>query len=46
MNKALKYWVILIGAYIVVANATGFGKAVKASSDFGVSMTKALQGKG
>lgn len=44
MSKALKYWAVLIGAYIVVANSTGFGRAIKATGDAGIGITKALQG--
>lgn len=45
MSKALKYGAVLIGTYLVVANATGFGKAIKASGDAGIGITKALQGR-
>lgn len=45
MNRALKYGATLIGMYLVVAYATGFGKAVGAAGGQAVAMTKALQGR-
>ena len=45
MGKALKYGAALIGAYLVVAYATGFGKAVSATGGQAVALTKALQGR-
>lgn len=37
---------ILIGVYLIVANATGFGKAVSAASGAYVGGVKVLQGRG
>ena len=45
MNRALKYGATLIGTYLVVAYATGFGKAVSAVGGQTVALTKALQGR-
>jgi hypothetical protein len=44
-NRALKYGAVLIGTYLVVVYATGFGKAVGAASKGAVGITKALQGR-
>lgn len=45
MNRALKYSAVLIGGYLVVAYATGFGKAITATGGQAVALTKALQGR-
>ena len=45
MNRALKYGAVLIGSYLVLAYATGFGKAVSAGGGQAVAITKALQGR-
>jgi hypothetical protein len=45
MQKALKYGAVLIGAYIAVANATGFGKVITSLTGLGVGVTKTLQGR-
>jgi hypothetical protein len=37
---------ILIGVYLIVANATGFGRAVGAASGAANSYAKTLQGRG
>lgn len=37
---------LLIGLFIVVANATGFGRAVGAASGAANSYAKTLQGRG
>ena len=44
-RKALTYWALLIGGFIVVSRATGFGTAVKATGGQAVALTKALQGR-
>jgi hypothetical protein len=44
-KKALTYWALLIGGFIVVSRATGFGTAVKAVGGQSVALTKALQGR-
>ena len=46
MRNGIKYAAILIGAYLVLANATGFGKAIGATSKGAVDITTALQGGG
>lgn len=35
----------LIALYLVVANATGFGKAISAAGTAGTGMVKSLQGR-
>jgi len=45
-RQALKYWAILIGAYIGVFYATGAGKDVDAATRFVTGVTKTLQGRG
>ena len=45
MKTALKYAAGLIATYLVVANATGFGKAVSAAGGQAVAITKGLQGR-
>ena len=44
-KTALKYVAGLIGAYLVVAYATGFGKAVTSAGGAAATVTKALQGR-
>jgi len=46
LNKPIVAGVFLIGLYLVVANATGFGRAVGAGGDATVSVVKAFQGRG
>jgi hypothetical protein len=45
MRKALTYTAILIATYLVVANATNFGKAIGASASAYATGVKALQGR-
>jgi len=45
MKKALLYTALLVGTYIVVANATGFGKAVSATAAGYSQGVKTLQGR-
>ncbi len=45
MRNGIKLAAILIGAYLVLANATGFGKAISATSKGAVDLTTALQGR-
>lgn len=44
-KTALKYTAGLIGLYLAVVYATGFGNDIKASSSGGTSVIKALQGR-
>jgi hypothetical protein len=44
-RKALFYWAALIGGYIVVSQATGFGKDIAAATGFVTATTKVLQGR-
>lgn len=45
MRKALVIGGGLIALYLVVANATGFGKSVSATGSAGVGLVKAFQGR-
>lgn len=45
MRKALTYTAVLVGAYLVVANATGFGKAVSAAASGYATAVRTLQGR-
>lgn len=45
MQKALTYTAVLIGVYLVVANATGFGRAIGAGSGAYNSAVRTLQGR-
>jgi hypothetical protein len=45
MKKALTYTAMLVGAYLIVANATGFGKAVSAAAGGYSTAVKTLQGR-
>lgn len=45
MLKVLKIGGSLIALYLIVANATGFGKDVSSSASGGVSLVKAFQGR-
>jgi len=44
-RTALKYTAGLIGLYLAVVYATGFGNDIKAGSGGGVNVIKALQGR-
>jgi hypothetical protein len=44
-QKALKYFAVLIGTYLVVVHYTGTGKDLSAATGFVVGTTKALQGR-
>jgi hypothetical protein len=44
-KKLLMYTFIAIGGYIVVANATGFGKALSAAGNTYNSGVRTLQGR-
>jgi hypothetical protein len=44
-RKALMYGAVLIGTYLVVAKATGFGQAVKAAGEAGSAIIKSLQAR-
>jgi len=45
-RKALTYVAVLIGTYLVVANATGFGNAIKSAGTAGSGVIKTLQARG
>lgn len=45
MKKALTYGAGLIATYLVVANATGFGKAINAVGGQAVAVGKMFQGR-
>lgn len=45
MKQALKYGAVLIGAYIVIANGTNFGRAFTAASTGSSGIIKTLQGR-
>lgn len=45
MKQALKYGAILIGAYIVIANGTNFGKAFGAAATGTGGIIRDLQGR-
>lgn len=44
-KTALKYTAGLIGLYLAVVYATGFGNDIKAGTGGGVNVIKALQGR-
>lgn len=44
-RKALFYVAALIGTYLVVANATGFGNALKSAGTAGSGVIKTLQAR-
>jgi hypothetical protein len=44
-RKALTYTAVLIGTYLVLARATGFGKVMSSSASAYVKSVKALQGR-
>lgn len=46
LRQGMKYGVALIALYLVVANASGFGKVLGEVRTTGVQMTKTLQGRG
>lgn len=43
--KFLTYSAVLVGVYLVVANATGAGNLVKSAGTAGVGYVTALQGR-
>lgn len=45
LRKGLMYTAVLVGAYLVVANATGFGKAVSAAAGGYSTAVRTLQGR-
>jgi hypothetical protein len=45
LKQSLRYGAGLIGLYIVVANATGFGKVITAGAAGSSQLTKTLQGR-
>lgn len=45
MRKALFYSATLIGTYLIVANATGFGRALTAAGGFVRTSVKTFQGR-
>jgi len=45
MRKALFYSAVLIGTYLVVANATGAGKFLTAGGTSASTVIKAFQGR-
>ncbi len=45
MQKALTYTAVLVGVYLVVANATGFGRALGAASNAYNTGVRTLQGR-
>jgi hypothetical protein len=45
MRKVLSVFMILIIAYLVLLNATGFSKDIATLSKGGVELTKAFQGR-
>lgn len=44
-KKVLLYTGILVGSYLVLANATGFGKAVSAGASGYSTVVRTLQGR-
>jgi hypothetical protein len=44
-KTALKYWAVLVGAYLGVYYASGGGKLIDAGTRFVTGTTKALQGR-
>lgn len=44
-RKGLTYTAVLIGVYLVVANATGFGNALKSAGTAGSGFVKTLQAR-
>ena len=46
MRKALTMGAVLIGVYIIVANATGFGKAMTSTASGVATTVKVFQGRG
>jgi hypothetical protein len=44
-NRVIKTGAALIGLYLVVQYATGFGKSVQAASSGSASVIKAFQGR-
>ena len=45
VRQMMKYGVALIGLYVIVANASGFGKALGEVGSTTVNLTKTLQGR-
>lgn len=46
MKRALLYGAVLIGAYLVVANATAAGRLIGSTGQAVVPVVKAFQGRG
>lgn len=44
-RKGLTYAAVLIGTYLIVANATGFGNALKSAGTAGSGVIKTLQAR-
>lgn len=44
--KAVKYGAVLIGVYLIAANATGWGKLLLNAGTAGSGVAKTLQGRG
>lgn len=44
-RTTLRYWALLIGGYLALAYATGFGQDLTAATNFIVGDTRALQGR-
>jgi hypothetical protein len=44
-RKALTYVATLIGTYLIVAHATGFGTAIKSAGQAGSGVIKTLQAR-
>lgn len=44
-RTALKYWALLIGGYLALAYATGFGTDLTAATNFVTGTTRSLQGR-
>lgn len=44
-RQALTYSAVLIGVYLAVANATGFGNVLKSAGTAGSGFAKTLQGR-
>jgi hypothetical protein len=45
MNKFLKYTAVLVGTYLLVANATGAGKLFSSGASAYSTAVKTLQGR-
>ena len=45
LRQAMKYGAVLIGLYVVVANASGFGTVFTSAANGSSGLTKTLQGR-